>query len=167
MFSWKLWVLWSQFLRQNDRKNILYNPPFDGSVHRVKFHNLISSFIKEGCYFGSICGWISGGSGPNGGLGSEDSVEKVSWKVYAKQKMFTQNPKIIFYHIFACVRAEEEKLKLMLQLDEVQLRLKSAEFRKPVTKRIQHKSHDTSWFHLIILENKSLRITQSFKTKWR
>ena len=58
--------------------------------------------------------------------------------------MFTQNPKIIFYHIFACVRAEEEKLKLMLQLDEVQLRLKSAEFRKPVTKMIQHKSHDTS-----------------------
>ena len=56
----------------------------------------------------------------------------------------TQNPKIIFYHIFACVRAEEEKLKLMLQLDEVQLRLKSVEFRKPVTKRIQHKGHDTS-----------------------
>ena len=27
-----------------------------GSVHRVKFHNFISSFIKEGCYFGSICG---------------------------------------------------------------------------------------------------------------
>ena len=128
---------------------------------------IFSSFLKEGCYFGSICGWISGGFGPNGGLGSEDSVEKVSWKVYAKQKMFTQNPKIIFYHIFACVRAEEEKLKLMLQLDEVQLRLKSVEFRKPVTKRIQHKSHDTSWFHLIILENKSLRITQSFKTKWR
>ena len=35
--------------------------------------------------------------------------------------MFTQNPKLIFYHIFAYVRAEEEKLKLMLQLDEVQL----------------------------------------------
>ena len=31
--------------------------------------------------------------------------------------------------IFACVRAEEEKLKLLLQLDEVQLRLKSADFR--------------------------------------
>ena len=46
--------------------------------------------------------------------------------------------------IFACVRAEEEKLKLLLQLDEVQLRLKSADFRKPVTKMIQHKSHDTS-----------------------
>ena len=74
MFSWKLWVLWSQFLRQNDRKNILYNPPFNGSVHRVKFHNLISSFIKEGCYFGSICGWISGGFGSKGGLGSKDSI---------------------------------------------------------------------------------------------
>ena len=44
--------------------------------------------------------------------------------------------------IFACVRAEEEKLKLMLQLDEVQLRLKSADFRKPVTKMNQHKSHE-------------------------
>ena len=61
-----------------------------------------------------------------------------------KTNFFSQNPQIIFYYIFACVRAEEEKLKLMLQLDEVQLRLKSAEFRKPVTKRIQHKSHDTS-----------------------
>ena len=167
MFSWKLWVLWSQFLRQNDRKNILYNPPFDGSVHRVKFHNLISSFIKEGCYFGSICGGISGGFGPNGGLGSEDSVEKVSWKVYAKQKMFTQNPKIIFYHIFACVRAEEEKLKLMPQLDEVQLRLKSPEFSTPATKRIRHKSDDIRWFHLIILEDKYVRITHLFKTRWR
>ena len=40
--------------------------------------------------------------------------------------------KIILYHIFACVRAEEEKLKLMPQLDEVQLRLKSPESSKPV-----------------------------------
>ena len=73
---------------------------------------------------------------------------KIVWKKFhekfTQKNMFTQNPKIIFYHIFACVRAEEEKLKLMLQLDEVQLRLKSVEFRKPVTKRIQHKSHDTS-----------------------
>ena len=51
---------------------------------------------------------------------------------------------IIFYYIFACVRAEEEKLKLMPQLDEVQLRLKSAEFSKPATMRIRHKSDDTS-----------------------
>jgi len=74
---------------------------------------------------------------------------KIVWKKFHEKfkqnKLFlTQNPKIIFYYIFACVRAEEEKLKLMLQLDEVQLRLKSAEFRKPVTKMIQHKSHDTS-----------------------
>ena len=167
VFSWKLWVLGSWFWRQNDRKTIPYNPPFDGSVHRARFHNFISYFIKEGCCFGTNFSGIQGVFGPNGGLGSQDSVEKVSWKVYTKQKIFTQNPKIIFYHIFACVRAEEEKLKLMLQLDEVQLRLKSVEFRKPVTKRIQHKSHDTSWFHLIILENKSLRITQSFKTRWQ
>ena len=57
---------------------------------------------------------------------------------------FSQNPKIIFDYIFACVRAEEEKLKLMLQLDEVQLRLKSPEFSTPATKRIRHKSDDTS-----------------------
>ena len=55
-----------------------------------------------------------------------------------------QNPKMILYHIFASVTAEEEKLKLMLQLDEVQLRLKSPEFSKPATKRIRHKSDDTS-----------------------
>ena len=99
----------SQFLRQNDRKNILYNPPFDGSAHRVKYHNLISSFINEGCYFGSICGWISRGFGPNGGLGSEDSVEKVSWKVYAKQTFFSQNPKIIFYQIFCLCQSRGEE----------------------------------------------------------
>ena len=45
---------------------------------KVKFHNFISSFTKEWCYFGSICGGISGVFGSNGGLGSEDSVEKVS-----------------------------------------------------------------------------------------
>ena len=72
---------------------------------------------------------------------------KIVWKKFHEKftqnkLFFSQNPKIIFYYIFACVRAE--KLKLMLQLDEVQLRLKSAEFRKPVTKMIQHKSHDTS-----------------------
>ena len=50
VFSWKLWVPWSWFWRQNDRKTILYNPPFDGSVHRARFHNFISSFIKEGCF---------------------------------------------------------------------------------------------------------------------
>ena len=33
----------------------------------------------------------------------------------------------------ACVRAEEEKLKLMLQLDEAQLRLKAAELSKPAS----------------------------------
>ena len=47
MFSWKLWVLWSQFLRQNDRKNILYNPPFDGSDHRVKFHFYSRNDVSE------------------------------------------------------------------------------------------------------------------------
>ena len=66
---------------------------------------------------------------------------KIVWKKFHEKFtqnnfFFSQNPKIIFYYIFACVRAEEEKLKLMLQLDEVQLRLKSAEFRKPVTKMI-------------------------------
>ena len=64
-------------------------------------------------------------------------------KSLRKTKMFTQNPKIIFYHIFACVRAEEEKLKLMLQLDEVQLRLKSAEFSKPATRRIRKLNNET------------------------
>ena len=60
-------------LASNDRKTILYNPPFDGSIHRARFHNFISPFIKEGCCFGSICGGISGVFGPNGGLGSKDS----------------------------------------------------------------------------------------------
>ena len=55
----------------------------------------------------------------------------------------------------------------MLQLDEVKLRLKSLEFSTPATKRIRHKSDDTSRFHLIILEDKSMRITHLFKTKWR
>ena len=41
----------------------------------------------------------------------------------------------------ACVRAEEEKLKLMLQLDEVQLRLKSAEFSKPATSRVRRRKN--------------------------
>ena len=67
-------------------------------------------------------------------------------EMFTKIDIFLQkNGKIIFYHIFASVRADEEKLKLMLQLDEAQLRLKSAEFRKPVRKRIRHlKSDDTS-----------------------
>ena len=43
----------------------------------------------------------------------------------------------------ACVRAEEEKLKLMLQLDEVQLRLKSAEFSKPATSRVRKRKNGT------------------------
>ena len=167
MFSWKLWVLWSWFWRQNDCKTILYDPPFDGSVLRAILHNFFSSFIKEKCYFGSICGGISGFFGPNCGLGSKDNVKKGSMKVYAEQNFFTQNPKIIFYHIFACVRAEEAKLILMLQLDEVQLRLKSPEFSTPATERIRHENDDTRWFHLIILENKSVRIIHSFKTRWR
>ena len=58
-------------------------------------------------------------------------------KSLRKTNFFSQNPKIIFYYIFACVRAEEEKLKLMLQLDEVQLQLKSAEFRKPDMEFVQ------------------------------
>ena len=41
----------------------------------------------------------------------------------------------------ACVRAEEEKLKLMLQLDEV--RLKSAEFSKPATSRVRKRKNGT------------------------
>ena len=65
--------------------------------------------------------------------------------------MFTQNPKIIFYHIFACVRAEEEKLKLMLQLDEVQLRLKSVEF---ITSNDDHP-------HLITKTMKYISFTKS------
>ena len=43
----------------------------------------------------------------------------------------------------ACVRAEEEKLKLMLQLDEVQLRLKSAEFSKPASSRVRKRKNGT------------------------
>ena len=68
-----------------------------------------------------------------------------SLEILTKIDIFLQRyGKIIFYHIFACVRAEEEKRKLMLQLDEVQLRLKSLEFSTPATKRIRHKSDDTS-----------------------
>ena len=74
---------------------------------------------------------------------------KIVWKKFSEKFtqnnfFFSQNPKIIFYYIFACVRAEEEKLKLMPQLDEVQLRLKSAEFSKPAKMRIRHKSDVTS-----------------------
>ena len=50
---------------------------------------------------------------------------------------------MIFLSYFACVRAEEEKLKLMLQLDEVQLWLKSAEFSKPATRRIRKLNNET------------------------
>ena len=148
VFSWKLWVLGSWFWRQNDRKTILYNPPFDGSIQRARFHNFISPFIKEGCCFGSICGGISGGFGPNGGLGSKDSVYKVWGDVYKNWHLFTKNGKMIFLSNFACVRAEEKKLKLMLQLDEVQLRLKSAEFSKPATRRIRKLNNETGWFCL-------------------
>ena len=35
----------------------------------------------------------------------------------------------------ACVKAEEERLRLMLQLDEVQMRLKSTDFSKPMCSR--------------------------------
>ena len=44
----------------------------------------------------------------------------------------------------ACVQAEEQKLKLMLQLDEVQLRMKSAEFSKPVFKRVRKRNSGRS-----------------------
>ena len=115
MFSWKLWVLWSQFLRQNDRKNILYNPSFDGSVHRVKFHNFISSFIKELCYFGSICGGISGGFGPIRARDMNQQWKKIG-RCLRKLTFFLQ--KIIFYRIFPCARAQGENPKLMLKLDE-------------------------------------------------
>ena len=58
---------------------------------------------------------------------------------------------------------------LLLQLDEIQLRLKSAEFSKPATHRIRKKNEKTGEFKLIIsfiLENKNVRITHSFKTRW-
>jgi len=67
-------VLGSLFWRQNDRKTIPYNPPFDGSNHRARFHNFISYFIKEGCCFGTNFSGIQGVFGPNGGLGCKDSV---------------------------------------------------------------------------------------------
>ena len=60
--------------RQNDRRAIQYNPPLVGSVHKTRFHNFISPFIKEECCFGSICGGIFGGFGPDGGLGSKEYV---------------------------------------------------------------------------------------------
>ena len=70
--------------RHNDRRAIQYNPPLVGSVHKTRFHNFISLFIKEDCcflsfyirglLFGSICGEISMGFGPNGGLGSKEYV---------------------------------------------------------------------------------------------
>ena len=48
-----------------------------------------------------------------------------------------------FRRRLACVRAKEEMLKLMLQLDEVQLRLKSAEFSKPAARRIRKLNDET------------------------
>ena len=63
--------------RQNDCNTILYNPPFDGSIHRGRFHNFISFFIKKKrCCFGSFCVGTSGGFGPNGGLGSKEVPRK-------------------------------------------------------------------------------------------
>ena len=59
---------------QHDRKTIPFNPPSDWSIHRARFHNFISPFIKEECCFGSICGGIFGGFGPDGGLGSKEYV---------------------------------------------------------------------------------------------
>ena len=108
VFSWKLWVPWSWFWRQNDRKTILYNPPFDGSVHRARFHNFISSFIKEGCCFGTNFSGILGVFGPNGGLGSQDSVYKVWGDVYKNWHLFTKNGKIIFI-IFLLVSEQRRR----------------------------------------------------------
>ena len=39
----------------------------------------------------------------------------------------------------ACVRAEEERLRLMLQLEEVQMRLKSADFSKSMHSKTRKK----------------------------
>ena len=47
MFSWILSVLWSWFWRQNDRKIILYDPPFNGSVHSARFHNSINKMSQN------------------------------------------------------------------------------------------------------------------------
>ena len=151
MFSWKLLALWSQFRHQNDRNTILYNPPFDGSICRARFYNFISLFIKKGCCFGSFCVWISGGFGTNGCLRSKKVPIKFE-ELFKKIDISLQ--KIIFL--------------LLLQL-EIQLRLKSAEFSKPATHRIRKKNEKTGEFKLIIsfiLENKYVRITHSFKTRW-
>ena len=108
-------------------------------------------------------------------------IRVVSPKFYTARKNFTgppvptvlTNSKSVGNSLrrrLACVRAEEEKLKLMLQLDEVQLRLKSAEFSKPATRRIRKLNDETGWFYLtfsFILENKSERKTHLFKTRWR
>ena len=44
----------------------------------------------------------------------------------------------------ACVRAEEERLRLMLQLDEVQMRLKSADFSKSMHSKTRKKKAGSS-----------------------
>ena len=38
-------------------------------------------FIKKGCCFGSFCVAISGGFGPNGGLGSKEVPRKFEEKI--------------------------------------------------------------------------------------
>ena len=58
---------------------------------------------------------------------------------------------------------------LLLQLEEMQLRLKSAEFSKTAIHRIRKKNDETGLFYLMIsfiLENKYVSITHSFKTRW-
>ena len=57
---------------------------------------------------------------------------------------------------------------LLLQQEEIQLRLKSAELSKPATHRIRKKNDETGLFYLMIsfiLENKYVRITHSFKVR--
>ena len=148
VFSWKLWVLWSWFWRQNDRKTILYNPPFDGAVHRARFHNFISSFIKEGCFLAVFVVGFLGFLVPMVAWGIKIVCKKFD-EFLTKIDIFLQKMVKWFFIIFLLnCRAEEEKLKLMLQLDEVQLRLKSAEFSKPATWRIRKLNNETGWFCL-------------------
>ena len=94
----------------NFQVGVLYPPVFGGAVP-PKIHDQIFHLGRLARHLGTV-----------GGI-REDGLEAKHTIGNALRRRL------------ACVRADEERLKGMLQLDEAQLQLKSAEFSKPTTTR--------------------------------